>query len=147
MRTAECSLEIRRPPQALHEFMLDLRYAPEWGELISRMEWIAGGPHAGAKIRLHFWLEGREQTQEATLAEWEPGRRHVMVNDSDPGYHCAFSYNLEPMSGGTQVTITADVTGNTLAHRLLLPLIRKRHRVRFTRTLGRLKIAAEKERG
>ena len=48
MRTAQCSIEIQRTPQPLHEFMLDLRHAPEWGELSSGMEWIDGGPHAGA---------------------------------------------------------------------------------------------------
>ena len=146
MRTAQCSLDIHRTPEDLHAFMLDLRNAPQWGELIHRMEWIDGGPHAGARIRLHFWLEGREQVQEATLAEWEPGRRHVTINDSEPGYHCAFSYDLAPISTGTRVTISSHVTGRTLAHRLLLPMFRKRHRLRFTRALERLKAAAEQAR-
>lgn len=146
MRTAQCSLEIGQSPQALHEFMLDLRHVPEWGELVSRMEWIDGGPRPGARIRLHFWLEGRERMQEATLAELDPGRRHVTVNDSEPGFHCVFTYDLEPTTNGTRVTISGDVTGRTLAQKLVVPLMRKRHRTRFTRTLERLKVAAEKER-
>jgi uncharacterized protein YndB with AHSA1/START domain len=145
MMTARHSVDIAASPDAVFDFMLDARHAAEWRELITRMEWLDGGPGAGAPLRLHFWSDGREQVQDGVLAEYDRPHRYVIENHNS-GFLARFTNTVEAHETGARVTVTMNVTGDSLWGTLLVPLLRGKHRARLERTLQRLKIAAERKR-
>ena len=146
MRTVDATLDIACAPEELFDFMLDAQHATEWRDLITRMDWLDGGPVKGARARLIFWSEGRERIQELTLVECDRPRRYRFENHSD-GFRSTWTNTIVPTASGSRLTCTVDVVGDTIWGTLLLPFMRKRHRQRSESVFGKLKVAAERNCG
>lgn len=145
MTTARQSITIARAPEDVFDFMLDFSRASRWRPMISSMETLDGEqPHAGSRIRLRFWSEGREHTQETTLVVCDRPRHQTYVTDQGT-FVLRLDFELRPAPGGTLVLLTAQTTGRSLGAKLTIPLIRSGHRVRFRTMLEGLKREVEEQ--
>jgi uncharacterized protein YndB with AHSA1/START domain len=145
MRTGHASVIIARAPETVFDFMLDVTRAHEWRYLLTRMEQVSDEPmSAGSRVRIHFQSGDRKYVQEITLAECVRPRLQTWVNDAHDDFRLAVTFTLAGEGGGTRVTVDADTQGKRLSTKLLVPLVGRSHRERFSNTLDRLKLAVER---
>jgi uncharacterized protein YndB with AHSA1/START domain len=122
------SVDIARPPGDVVEALMRPENAPLWNRGLREFEVVERRPgEVGSVGRLHYVEGGSEHVMEDVMLEADPGRRYVS-RVSGPAVVARVETRLEPIEGGTRVTIAWDGSGRRGLVRLLLPLMRGRMR-------------------
>lgn len=131
------TIEIRRPPGEVFDYLATPENIPAWNVAISEAERSPAGPlGTRTRIRQQRTLP-RPAEEELEVTELIPGRRLVLVGDVGP-LHGTVSYVLEPSSGGTQLTNAAELEASGPL-RLAAPLLTGRIRAAVADNLATLK--------
>src|SRR3712207_8368232 len=98
------STTVAAAPERVWATITDWSAAPGWmpGTSAFRLD----GPLRTGAV-LHYTARGKERT--STVAEVVPGRSLTLVSTVGK-VHAAYTYVLTPVTGGTRVELTADVT-------------------------------------
>ena len=144
MRSFRFSQHIDRPRDEIFAFMMDLRTASRWRNMVRRMEVVGGGPlQQGSKILMTMDVMGQVVQLEAEVWRYEPPHRFGMRNTRQ-GVTGVFEYVLEPDASGTTVTFTCDIHPHGLMW-LTLPLLIPGNRNRYRDQLAALKRAMDQQ--
>lgn len=144
MRSFHFSQHIDRPCDEIFAFMMDLRSASRWRNMVRRMEVVGGGPvHEGSKILITLDAMGKAIEVEAEVWRYEPPHRFGMRNTRQ-GVTGVFEYVLETAPSGTTVTFTCDIHPHGLMW-LTLPLLLLSNRNRYRDQLAALKRALDQQ--
>ena len=142
MRSFTYSARIHRTPEEVFAFMMDFGNAPRWMSLVKRLEFIGIGPaERGRQVLVTIDLMGKIRQTVSEMWSYDPPRRLGFRNTAS-GITGQFEYVLEPEPDGTRITLTADIKPHGLSW-LLLPLVLKTHRARYSEQLDRLKRVIE----
>lgn len=144
MRSFRFSQHIDRPRDEIFAFMMDLRTASRWRNMVRRMEVVGGGPlQQGSKILMTMDVMGHVVQLEAEVWRYEPPHRFGMRNTRQ-GVTGVFEYVLEPDASGTTVAFTCDIHPHGLMW-LTLPLLIPGNRNRYRDQLAALKRAMDQQ--
>jgi len=142
MRSFTYTEHIERTPEQVFAFMMDFRNAPRWRSLVRRIDVVGGGPvHQGSEVLLTIDVMGKTRQVVSEIWSYDPPRRLGFRNTASK-ITGQFEYVLSAESPGTRVTMTCDIRPHGLMW-LLMPGIRRSHRVRYSDQLSRLKAAIE----
>lgn len=105
---AELTIEIARPPEEVFAYLTDVSNLPAWQSGVHSAEIVGGGePRAGARIAESRRLLGRELNTTLEFADYEPP--HVFaLRALDSPLPFSVRHELEPVSGGTRLTVTGE---------------------------------------
>ncbi|HYT77485.1 MAG TPA: SRPBCC family protein [Vicinamibacterales bacterium] len=144
MRSFTYSIHIDRDPQAVWAYMMDFSQAPRWRNLVRRIDVLTPGPlRVGSELRITVDVQGRQKQATSEIWAFEPARRFGMRN-TEQNVTGVFGYTLEPDGSGTKMTFTCDIHPHGLMW-LLLPLLLRGNRARYTQQLPNLKHELERE--
>jgi hypothetical protein len=122
----EVSVDIAQLPETVDQALMRAENAPHWNKDLVRFDVIRGEPGlVGSVGRLHYVQGGREHVMEDVMEHAEPGRRYVS-RVSGPAITARVETLVEPIEGGTRLTIVWAGNGTRALTRLLLPLMRRR---------------------
>jgi hypothetical protein len=139
----EVDVDIGRPPDIVDQALMRPENFPYWNEGLVRFEVVRGEPgKAGAVGRLHYVQKGQEHVMEDVLEHAEPGRSYVS-RVSGPAITARIETRMEPIHGGTRLTILWTGRGRTTLTRVLLPLMKRRLVVQSRRELALFKDLVE----
>lgn len=131
------TIEIRRPPSAVFDYLAAPENIPHWNYAISDSERSPAGPvRVGTRIRQHRTVP-RPAEEQLAVTELVPGDRLVLVGDLGP-FHGTVSYELEPTPEGTQLVNVAELEASGPL-RLVSPLVAGRVRAAVAENLAKLK--------
>jgi hypothetical protein len=120
------TVDIERPPEVVDQALLRADNAAQWNKDLVEFEVVSGEPGmVGSKGRLHYVQGGKDHFMEDVMEQAEPGRRYVS-RVSGPAVTARVETRIEPVEGGTRLTIEWTGEGVKLLPRLLLPLMRRR---------------------
>lgn len=105
---AELTIEIARPPEEVFAYLTDVSNLPAWQSGAHSAEIVGGGePRAGARIAESRRLLGRELHTTLEIADYEPPRVFALRAIDSP-LPFSVRHELEPVSGGTRLTVTGE---------------------------------------
>jgi uncharacterized protein YndB with AHSA1/START domain len=114
MSTIERSILIERPVREVWEFVQDTSKDALWQTTLVESQILTEGPkRVGTQVQEVRRFLGVKIPMTLELTEFEPERRSSLKAVAD-GIPLSGSYSLEPLDGGTKLT----VTGRLEAHRL-----------------------------
>ena len=117
-------VHISGPPDLINRAYTNPANMPYWTKHLERFEVLRGSvTEAGALGRLHFRKKGRSYTMEDELLETEPGKRYKS-RVSGQGITAEVETLLEPMDGGTLVTLRWDGKAKPVLFNIMLYLLR-----------------------
>ncbi len=144
MRSAQAKITIDRPPEAIHEYLLDIASRPEFAPSIfhdfrlARVE--SYGVGAAARYRLHRKM--RDRYAGTTITESVPGQRLLEEGSTGRGGRVgmAIEFLLDEQPGGsTRVTWTIETYPLNPADRIRETGMRRQIRSKMPRSLKRLR--------
>jgi len=142
MRSFTYSIHIERAPDAVWTFMMDFSQAPRWRNLVRQVDVLTKGPvRAGSELLITFDVMGKVKRAVSEVWAFEPARRFGTRN-TEQNVTGLFEYTLTPESTGTRVTFTCDIKPHGFMW-LLLPLMLRSNRARYTQQLPNLKKEVE----
>ena len=104
----ELSTEINAPPQAVWDFISDLRRVPEWVTATDEMLYVSEGEvGVGTVYRERGGVGPFKSVSEWRITEFDPPHRQVHVGDLGV-MKMAFALELEPTGRGTLMRQTGD---------------------------------------
>jgi len=102
MRRIEASIHIKAPPEAVFDFVSDLRRIPEYVDIVLEIFDIMEGPtRVGTRYRERAKPGLVEQLQEWRCTEFERPHNQVYEGRS-PQMHLLLHKQMEPEAGGTR---------------------------------------------
>ena len=105
----ELSTEINAPPQAVWDFISDLRRVPEWMTTTDEMLYISEGEiGVGTVYREKGGVGPLKSVSEWRITEFEPPRRQVHVGDLGV-MKMNFALEIEPTERGTLIRQKGDL--------------------------------------
>jgi uncharacterized protein YndB with AHSA1/START domain len=138
------TIEIRRPPDEVYDYLATPENIPHWNYAISGSERSPAGPiRVGTRIRQRRTVP-RPAEEQLAVTELVPGDRLVLVGDLGP-FHGTISYALEPTPQGTRLVNVAELEASGPL-RLAAPLVAGRVRAAVAENLAKLKGILESER-
>lgn len=144
MRSFTYTIQIERTPEQVWDYMMDFSQAPRWRNLVRQIDVITKGPlRVGTELLVTFDIMGKVKRAVSEVWAFEPTRRWG-VRNTEQNVTGVFEYTLAPESNGTRVTFTCDIQPHSYMW-LVLPLLLKGNRARYTEQLPNLK--REMERG
>jgi hypothetical protein len=142
MRSFTYSQHIDRTPEQVFAFMMDFKSAPRWRSLVRRIDVVGEGPvRQGSEILVTIDSMGKTRQVVSEVWSYDPPRRLGFRNTAS-NITGQFEYVLAPDGSGTRIVMTCDVRPRGLMW-LLIPWIRRSHRIRYSDQLSRLKAAIE----
>jgi hypothetical protein len=142
MRSFTYSQHIDRMPEQVFAFMMDFKSAPRWRSLVRRIDVVGEGPvRQGSEILVTIDSMGKTRQVVSEVWSYDPPRRLGFRNTAS-NITGQFEYVLTPDGSGTRIVMTCDVRPRGLMW-LLIPWIRRSHRLRYSDQLARLKAAIE----
>ena len=142
MRSFTYSEHIERTPDQVFAFMIDFAQAPRWRSLVRRIDVVGGGTlHQGSELLLTIDVMGKTRQVVSEIWSYDPPRR-IGFRNTASNITAQFEYVLAPEGSGTRVVMTCDIRPHGLMW-LLIPWIRRSHRMRYSDQLTRLKAAIE----
>jgi hypothetical protein len=95
-------IRIDRPPQAVSDYLADLRNLPAWNYAISETRPLTpGDPAAGMRYR-QFRTLPRPGEEQLEIVEYVRGQRLVVEGGLGP-FHGRTSYSIEAVGNGTEL--------------------------------------------
>ena len=138
MRSFTHVTHIDRTPGQVWAYMLDFSKASRWRNLVRTVDVLTPGPlRVGTELRVTFDAMGKVRSVISTISAFEPQRRFAVTN-TESNVTGVFDYTLAPEGAGTRVTFSCDVRPRGFMW-LLLPLLLKSNRLRYTEQLSNLK--------
>lgn len=135
------TIEIRRPPAEVFDYLATPENIPAWNHAISEAVRSPAGP-IDVRSRIHQRRTAPRPAEEVLeVTELVADRRLVLSGDLGP-LEGTVSYDLEPTSDGTRLTNDADLVAHG-AFRLAAPLLEGRVRAAVAENLGTLKSILE----
>ena len=142
MRSFTYTIYIERTPDQVWDYMMDFKNAPRWRNLVRQVDVITNGPlRVGSEMLVTFDIMGKVKRAVSEVWAFEPLRRFG-VRNTEQNVTGVFEYTLTPESNGTRVTFTCDIQPHRLMW-LLLPLLLRSNRARYTQQLPNLKNEVE----
>ena len=142
MRSFTYTVHIERSPERVWDYMMDFSNAPRWRNLVRRVEVVTPGPvRIGSELLVTYDLMAKVKQAVSEVWAFEPGRRFG-VRNTESHVTGVFEYTLTPESAGTRVTFTCDIEPRSYMW-LLLPLLIRGNRMRYTQQLPNLKKEVE----
>jgi carbon monoxide dehydrogenase subunit G len=143
MRSFTYSIHIDRRPEQVWNFMMDFNQAPRWRNLVRHIDVVTPGPlRLGSELKVTFDSMGKTRTVISEVWAFEPARRFG-VRNTEQNVTGLFDYILAPDAGGTTVQFSCDVKPRGWMW-LLLPLLLKGNRRRYSQQLSNLKQEVER---
>lgn len=131
------TIEIRRPPDVVFDYLATPENIPRWNYAISESRRVPAGPiRVSTRIQQHRTIP-RPADEQLEVTELVPGRRLVLEGDLGP-LHGTITYALEPTASGTLLTNDAELEASG-ALRLAAPLAAGRVRSAVADNLATLK--------
>lgn len=128
MTSFEIKTTIAAPAETIVAAMLRAENAPHWTKHLERMEVVKRTPElVGSVSRLHYLENGRRYVMEDRMVEVDPGRRFLSEVTGD-AIEAQVETLLQPVEGGTEMTMRWNGRAKVQPLRLLMPLLRGRMR-------------------
>ena len=141
--TVRVVVTIDRPPEDVAKVLLDADKAVLWTSDLQRFEVISRPPGlVGARARLHYIQAGRPYVMEDLLLEADLNRR-FLSRVTGEAIEAEVETLLDPVNGGTRVTVRWTGRGRLLMLRLILPFMRRSIRQQTIKDLLKLKALVE----
>ena len=119
-------VDVAASPEAVSDVLLDIEAAPLWTSGLERMELVDGVPGlVGCRGIAHYVEGGRRYQVEDLLIEAVPGDR-FKSRIRGGGLRATVETRLEPVAGGTRVTVRWSGRGNNPITWVMLPLLRRK---------------------
>jgi carbon monoxide dehydrogenase subunit G len=113
---------IAAPPEQVFQALTDFERAAETIQGITQIEMLSDGPVGpGTRFRQTRMMFGKEATEEMHVSAWEESKSYTLAAESC-GARYASHFLVEPVPGGSQVTMTMEVTPLTFFAKLMSPL-------------------------
>jgi hypothetical protein len=108
----EHSAVISASPDVLWSIVSDVTRTPELSPEISRCRWLDGadGPAVGARFEATNTVNGKSWKNRPVVTVVDPGRVFAFERTEPFAGTVAWRYALEPVDGGTRVTLSYEVT-------------------------------------
>ena len=124
-------IQIDAPPEAVFDYLSDMRRHPEWANPKAKMEMeevSAGPPAKGATYRSRALFIGKPVSADLTVTEFDRPRRFTfsLVHHQEGKKDVSFeqSFRLAATNGGTVVEKVIGGGGNPVVGYLAYPAIR-----------------------
>jgi uncharacterized protein YndB with AHSA1/START domain len=142
MRSFTYTIHIDRSPEQVWNYMMDFSQASRWRNLVRQVDVITNGPlRVGSELLVTFDVMGKVRRAVSEIWAFEPARRFGVKN-TEQRVTGVFEYTLTPEGNGTRVTFTCDIQPHSYMW-LLLPLLLRGNRRRYTQQLPNLKKEVE----
>lgn len=143
MQSFAHSIYIERPPEDVWNVMMDFSRAYRWRNLVRSIEVVTPGPlRVGSELAVTFDAMGKVKRVLSEVWAFEPPAR-LGVRNTEQNVTGTFEYRLRPESTGTRVVFSCDVRPHGFMW-LLLPLLVRSNRIRYSEQLARLKQEVER---
>jgi uncharacterized protein YndB with AHSA1/START domain len=138
MRSFTYTIHIDRSPEQVWNYMMDFSQASRWRNLVRQVDVITNGPlRVGSELLVTFDVMGKVRRAVSEVWALEPARRFGVKN-TEQRVTGLFEYTLAAERNGTRVTFTCDIRPHSYMW-LLLPLLLRGNRRRYTQQLANLK--------
>lgn len=103
---------ISAPPDVLWSIVSDVTRTPDLSPEISRCRWLDGadGPAVGARFEAINTVNGKSWKNRPVVTVADPGSVFAFERTEPFAGTVAWRYELEPVEGGTRVTLSYEVT-------------------------------------
>jgi uncharacterized protein YndB with AHSA1/START domain len=113
---------ISRPPQEVFDFITASHNAPKVVPSVKSMVKLTEGPlRVGTRYRETRLMNGKEQSAELEVVEYEPDQKYAMRNVTE-GIETVYRYRFHPEADGTRVDLVCEVKAGGLK-KLVLPMV------------------------
>jgi uncharacterized protein YndB with AHSA1/START domain len=117
------STTIRRPIGEVFAALTDVERTGRWFPAEVHESWATPPPHGVGSVRhAVVTVLGRRQENDATVTEYDPPRRGVLVGEQS-GMRWTAALDFEPLADGTRVVLTFDAEGRGAARLALGPFL------------------------
>ena len=123
----EVKLQIDRPPRVVFAHLADVESAPRWYEAVRRVDNPSGrSVERGTHVTFHRRIAGRDLTNDVELNEFRPDAC-ICFTTRDGPTPFTYRYDLQPVGGGTELTLKGEISGEGLPGPLALlgPLVER----------------------
>ncbi len=142
MVRVELTIEIDCPPEDVFAYLADVSNLPVWQSGVRQAELVGGGePRAGARIAESRQLLGRDLQTTIEIAECEPPVL-LALRALDGPVPFSVRHDLEPVSGGTRLTVAGEGDAGLLPG-FAAGIVARRAEKQFRRDFERLKRLVE----
>lgn len=124
MPAISTSLEVSRPPEQVFAYVTDPVHMPEWQQ--GCLEGQLDGPttHVGSRCTTVRKIGGSARAVTTEITAYDPPRRWADRGIDGP-IRAIVEVTVEPLTGGSRVTIELDFAGHGIG-KLLVPLVVRR---------------------
>jgi uncharacterized protein YndB with AHSA1/START domain len=149
----EVAIEVAAPPERLWRLVADVTRMGGWSPVCRRCDWIDGftGAEVGARFRGHNRQGPVRWSRVCEVTTSDPGREFAFRTIFKGAESTRWRYRFDPTPAGTRVTESYEAVSIPGWVQLLQRVpgmhakARRDGRRNMTRTLERLRIAAEKD--
>ena len=113
--TAEHSIDIEAPPEAVWQVISDVSRTPEWSPACYRVEWI----DEGKRFRGYNKLNGARWSRECMVTASEPSKLFAFSTRFKGRESTRWRYTLEPSGSKTKLTEAYEIVSMPLWVRTL----------------------------
>lgn len=126
MVKVEYDVPIRRPPEAVFDFVTDVERIPDWQHEAGVRNVAKATPAAlavGSRFTMERTANRRTATIDATVTRLDPGREFDFTTVDSDGFKGAFRTTLTPTADGTNLHWSVRMEPPNLLYRILQPVI------------------------
>lgn len=127
MWETESAIDIAAPVETVYEYLADFSRHPEWSTGVEELVPVEKGPVAvGTELKATEKVPARF-TSYTRITALEPGRRIAWESGDGRNMKVKWAFELSPQDGSTHLVQRAYVEPTSLAGKIFLAVIRKRH--------------------
>ena len=113
---------IARPPKEVFDFIIAPENAPKIASsIVSMVKLTEGHIGVGTRYRETRLMNGKENSTELAVVDYEPNQRYAMKNFTE-GIETIYHYSFTPEKDGTRVGLVCEIKANGVK-KLMLPLV------------------------